>query len=342
MPRGRRPAVDAGQRGGRRRPRVGAVEARGPAAGPPSPTGAPRRHGPARREPARGRSAAPGAQPGRRVLGQQVGGLAGELDDVDRPCRRAARRWPTAMQQARALRRRAASAGSRASCSPDERAPADGWPRRRRRRRRRRRARPGRRRRVRRRGVGQQLEGGLVVAGPPRRGRRPPSPRRRPGCWRGARWRGRGRPGRAGPARRRCRRPRRCASASAYAACSRTRSPGQQVVVDRLGEQRVPEGVGVGADRTSTLRSTASRSARSSSVGVEAGDGGEQRVGDPAAGDAAARTTWRGRASSSRSRRTSSRSARSSGRPGRLGPGSGADQLLDEERVALGAVDDAC
>ena len=89
---------------------------------------------------------------------------------------------------------------------------------------------------------------------------------------------------------------------------------------------------------TSRFISTAWRSPSSRALGSSPDAAASSSWATRRPATLAARTTWRA-ASSTRSRRTSSTSARSSGtqRPGR---GRRADQLLDEERVALRAVDD--
>ena len=192
----------------------------------------------------------------------------------------------------------------------------------------------------RRRGLGEQLERDLVVAG----GLVGPADRHGlvAGLDAGAER------GRAVVRRRACRASsaavpagRRLPSASTYAACSRTRSPGQQVVVDRLGEQGVPERVAAGADGDQHVAPRRRRA------------GPRRRAGRRRGRRRAASRAWETRrpahrrgahharepCSSSRSRRTSSRSARSLGQPGRSALAA-AHELLDEERVALGAVDD--
>ena len=98
--------------------------------------------------------------------------------------------------------------------------------------------------------VGEQLQRLLVVvdaasSGPPTRQRVVAGP----DAWRAGRCRGRGPAGRAGPARRRCRRRGPSRSAAANRVVQPDPLAGQQVVVDRLAEQGVAEGVALAVGR---------------------------------------------------------------------------------------------
>ena len=112
---------------------------------------------------------------------------------------------------------------------------------------------------------------------------------------------------------------------------------GQQVVVDRLAQQRVPEGVAalvgdqdVGLDRAA--QAGVERRA------IEPGGRGEHVVGDPAPGDArGARHLAGGVVEPVEAHEEH---VGELGRDPAPGPGRCPDELLDEERVALGPVDD--
>ena len=203
MPRGPRPDGRSARASWPRRPRCRRSRGRGRAAEPPSPTGARGRHGRARRGPAHGRARPWRAAWSSGSSGSRLGGLAGELDDVDARVGEQ-RDAADGDEQARALlgggvrgqpgqplldEGEPTEQVSRGGCGlPGSHCEA----------------RPGRHRRVRRRatrpaGSGRPRSGGL-----PHRVRPPSWPRRRPGCSRESRWGRRVRPGRAGPARRRC------------------------------------------------------------------------------------------------------------------------------------------
>ena len=113
---------------------------------------------------------------------------------------------------------------------------------------------------------------------------------------------------------------------------------GQEVVVDGLAEQRVAEGVvPVAGDQDVALDGRA----QALLEGVVSGVGGdrEQLVGDPAAGDAGgADDLARGLIEAVEP--DEEHLGEVGGEGVVVGAGGGADQLLDEERVALGALDD--
>ena len=112
----------------------------------------------------------------------------------------------------------------------------------------------------------------------------------------------------------------------------------QQVVVDRLGEQGVPEGVALGADPDEDVRLHGGPQRPLEVVGALLDDRAEQRVGDPAAGH-------RGSPDHGPALVVEAVQAHEQqvgevvGEP--LGAELGGDELLGEERVALGPVDDA-
>ena len=114
---------------------------------------------------------------------------------------------------------------------------------------------------------------------------------------------------------------------------------GEQVVVHRLGEQGVPEGVAVGAEPHQDVLLGGGPQRGLEDVVGQAHHGGEQRVADPPAGAG-------GGADDGTPvvvqpvEPDQQQVGEVVGQPGAVRALGGADQLLGEERVALGAADD--